>query len=69
MEKRMVGMKASRRKSVIGHLAVCAFIAGIFLILTGCDQTEKTRQTINQRASQTQQTLDMAQKPAPSRYF
>ena len=53
-----------RIKSVIGHLVICAFVAGACFNFVGCEQTEKVRQEIDQKADETEKTLDAAKKVA-----
>ena len=58
-----------RAKSVAGSLAVCVFAATVCFGLGGCEQAKKTRQAIDQRANEAQQSLDSAQKaPHPGVY-
>ena len=58
-----------RMKKVVGHLAVCALVAGACLDLGGCEQSEKTRSDIDQRASEAQNALGNAQKVPHSVVF
>jgi type IVB pilus formation R64 PilN family outer membrane protein len=56
-----------RGSSRIGYngkkLALCALVAGVCFASTGCDVSEKTRQVIDQRASEAQQSIDTTKKP------
>jgi len=49
---------------VVGRVFVCALIASTCFSLSACEQSEKTRAVIDQRAAEAQKSLDTAQKPS-----
>jgi len=49
---------AARYSSAKSGLAFCALLVGVSFGLSGCDQNEKARQTIDQKADEAQQSLD-----------
>ena len=59
----MASARILRKNGIIGRVAVCAILAGVGLGLGGCDQAEKTRQGIDQRAAEAQQSIESGTKP------
>ena len=65
----MASTQILRTGCVVGDVAVYALVVSLCLGLGACDQTEKTRKTMDQRASEAQQALDSAKTvPHPIAY-
>ena len=58
----MVSNGILRTSGLKNRLAACVLVTGAFLALSGCDQSEKTREMLNQRSGEAQKSLDAAQK-------
>jgi type IVB pilus formation R64 PilN family outer membrane protein len=52
-------------KGVVGRWAVYAFVGALCFGLGGCEETQKIREGIDQKASEAQKTLEEAQKKPP----
>jgi len=61
----MIQAQKFQTKKKLGRCAIYAFIFSLCFGLGSCEQTEKMRQTIDQRAGEAKQTLDAAKKEPP----